>query len=102
MNINKLLGSVLVTVFLANSGVAFAESKSIVKRITELKSSIIEAHGDSKISKIERESLLSEWKKLNTLYTSYLKDKKLSKSEEKTLDSKIKKFDLNLFRKKYD
>lgn len=102
MNINKLLGSILVAVLMAGSSVAFAETKSIVKRISELKSSIIEAHADAKISKTERQSLLDDWKKLNKLYTSYLKDKKLSRAEEKALDSKIKKFDLNLFRKKYD
>ena len=101
MNIKKLFGSVLLITVLAFSGSAFGK-ESIKGRITALKTSITDAFGDSQISKEERDSLLVEWGKLNKLYTAYVKDKNLTKSEVTTLDSKIKKFDLNLFRKKYD
>ena len=91
----------LVVALLTFSGAVF--SNDLIKgRISALKTSINDAFGDSQINKNERDSLLAEWKKLNNLYTTYVKDKKLSKSEATTLDSKIKKFDLNLFRKKYD
>lgn len=101
MNIKKLFGSMLVVVLLTFSGSALAND-SIKGRITGLKASIHEAFGDSQIDKSERDSLLAEWKKLNKLYTTYVEDKKLSKSEVRTLNSRINKFDLNLFRKKYD
>lgn len=101
MNIKKLFGPMLMVTLLTFSGSAFAND-SIKGRISALKTSINDAFGDSQIDKNERDSLLSEWNKLNKLYATYVKDKKLSKSEVSTLDSKIKKFDLNLFRKKYD
>lgn len=103
MNINKRFKLVITVVLFAMVSAAYAaESKSIVSRIAALKSSVMQAHGDSQISNTERDSLLNEWKKLSKLYASYYKDKKLSATEKKMLDSKIKKFDLNLFRKKYD
>ena len=102
MNINKLFGSTLLAMLLAFTSVAFAADKPVNERIADLNTSVIDAFGDSQITKVERDSLLIEWKKLSKLYTKYFKDKKLSKAEEKTLDSKMKKFDLNLFRKKYD
>ena len=101
MNIKKLFGPILVVVLLTFSGSAFSDD-SIKGRISTLKTSINDAFGDKQINKNERDSLLAEWKKLNNLYTKYAKDKKLSKSEVTTLNSKINKFDLNLFRKKYD
>lgn len=101
MNIKKLLGSVLLITLLAFSGSTFAK-ESIKGRITALKTSIVDAFGDSQISKAERDALLVEWGKLNKLYATYIKDKNLTQSEATILDSKIKKFDLNLFRKKYD
>ncbi|PWQ99768.1 hypothetical protein [Leucothrix pacifica] len=101
MNTNKFFGPLLVVMLLAFSGAAYANT-AIKGRITALKTSINEAYGDSQINKNERDSLLIEWNKLNKLYTTYVKDKKLSQSETATLDSKIKNFDLNLFRKKYD
>lgn len=102
MNLNKFLKTWVVSVMLLTvSGVAVADS-SVLVRINKLKASVVEAHADKLISGTERDSMLVEWKKLNKLYTSYNKDKKLSSVERKTLDSRIKKFDLNLFRKKYD
>ena len=101
MNIKKSFGLMLVVALLSVSGTAFGDA-SVKGRINALKTSVVEAFGESKITDVERDSLLIEWKKLNNLYTTYVKDKKLSPSEVSTLDSKIKKFDLNLFRKKYD
>ncbi|PID45970.1 MAG: hypothetical protein CSB47_06605 [Proteobacteria bacterium] len=103
MSIEKLLKIILVAASLtAVCGVAVAKGEPVLARINKLKSSIIEAHSDSKITKVERDLLMSEWKSLSKLYSSYYQDKTLSVKEKKILDSRIKKFDVNLFRKKYD
>jgi len=103
MNINKRLKSVVIAGLLVLSASAFsAETKGVAGRIAALAASIETAHKASQISDSEKRLLKAEWEKLNRLYKKYYKDKKINSAEKKSLDSQINKFDLNLFRKKYD
>ena len=104
MNVNKLVKNLLVAAMIIVSGSAVAKSAGIdyQKEIAKLGSAVDGARKAGQINHSEQTSLKKELAEIRKLYLQYSKDQNITPQEAKALKIKLKKSDLNLFRKKYD
>ena len=104
MSVTKWVKSLLVATMVLVSMVVVAKSANVdfQKEIAKLSSAVDGAMAAGQINDSERASLKSELTEIKGLYDLYMQDNKITAKESKTLNTKLKKSDLNLFRKKYD
>lgn len=104
MNVNKLVKPLLMALIMAVSASAVAKSASVdyKKEIAKLGNAVDGARKAGQINGSEQTSLKKELDEIKKLYAQYIKDKNITPQEAKALKIKLKKSDLNLFRKKYD
>ena len=104
MNVRVIMKPLLVAAMLVFSASAVATSGTVDfnKEIEKLDSAVDGAKKAGQINHSEQQSLKKELADIKKLYEQYVKDKNITPSEAEALKIKLKKSDLNLFRKKYD
>ena len=104
MNVKRMVKPLVVAVMLVFSASVVAKSGSVdfKKEIAKLGSAVDGAKKAGQINLSEQTTLKKELAEIKKLYDQYVKDKNITPKEAKALKIKLKKSDLNLFRKKYD
>jgi len=110
MSVKKLVGFLLVTATLTMSTSVVAKlvnidfKKEIAQLVSEVNKALQkkEKKEAGEINKSEQALLHKELSAIKSLYDRYNEDKKITEKEAKVLKAKLKKSDLNLFRKRYD
>ncbi|RVU84195.1 hypothetical protein EOL70_11960 [Leucothrix sargassi] len=104
MNVKKLMQSVLTVMVLMVSVSAAASTGTVdfTREIAKQVSAVDSAKKAGQISQSEQKALKSELDAIKALYKKYSQDKLITPTEAQALKVKLKKSDLNLFRKKYD